>query len=210
MSGRDDRPVARTGVVATHAEIWYKEGAPSSNRPTAKSACCRDAPWRPFLNLTMKLPHRFGTIVLTILLTWFSGSGVALGQADSASEGIAAWHQKFVQSAEKGDAAAAAALYTEDAMLFPPNSPAVKGRKAVEQDLVKYFAWVRENKVKIEIKSIEVQQFGDTAYNLVAWVDRGPDGKVFDQGVACGIWKRVQGSWKLHRDTIQSSIAKKE
>ena len=95
-------------------------------------------------------------------------------------------------------------------MLFPPNSPAVKGRKAVEQDLVKYFAWVRENKVKIEIKSIEVQQFGDTAYNLVAWVDRGPDGKVFDQGVACGIWKRVQGSWKLHRDTIQSSIAKKE
>ncbi len=95
-------------------------------------------------------------------------------------------------------------------MVFAPSTAAAKGRKAIEEQLVKYFAWVRENKVKIEIKNIEVQQFGDTAYNLVAWVDRGPDGKVFDEGVACGVWKRVQGSWKLHRDTTQSSLTKKE
>src|SRR5918911_2271609 len=41
--------------------------------------------------------------------------------------------KEFEAAANRGDAAGMAALYTQDALLLPPNQPRVEGRPAIQQ-----------------------------------------------------------------------------
>jgi 2-keto-4-pentenoate hydratase len=51
---------------------------------------------------------------------------------------IEAVNTKWIDFFNKGDFAGVATLYTEDATAFPPGSPMVKGRAAIEVPMVKY------------------------------------------------------------------------
>jgi ketosteroid isomerase-like protein len=57
--------------------------------------------------------------------------------------------ERFLQELARGDAAAAASVYDEDAILLPPTGEAVRGRKAIES------FW--QSGIEIGVRTIELE-----------------------------------------------------
>lgn len=114
---------------------------------------------------------------------------------------------KFVEAVNKGDAAAAAALYAEDALLMPPNSEMIKGRSAIQE------FW--QTSIQMGIKEvnttvIDIQIDEDLAYRVGKYtltIQPQNHPPVKDSGKFLDIWKRqADGSWKIQVDTWNSDI----
>lgn len=110
-----------------------------------------------------------------------------------------AWQAAF----NAGDAAAMAALYTTDARLMPPGSEPVSGTAAIRG----YFASQMTGGAKFALTPGEAMGFGDFAFESGKWVATGADGKHLDHGTYVSLFRKVDGAWKLHRDTWNSSMA---
>ncbi|HRD76812.1 MAG TPA: DUF4440 domain-containing protein [Hyphomicrobiaceae bacterium] len=95
------------------------------------------------------------------------------------------------------NAKAAAALYTEDAMLLPPDSPIVKGRAAIEQF---WGAAVAALDLKsASLSTLDVTSVGDSAIEVGTATLLLPSGPANVKFVVA--WKRgADGAWRLHRD----------
>lgn len=110
---------------------------------------------------------------------------------------VARWSEAF----NRGDPAAVAALYTDDAILMPPDRDIIRGQQGV-QDF-----W--HDAIQAGLKDpfftiVDVQASGDTAYEIgtfsltVPTKDQGP--KVLS-GKYVVVWQRqANGAWKLHVD----------
>ena len=81
----------------------------------------------------MKCARSVGLCTVMILLSSIADAGSKSKDAgvSQARAGIEAANAKFSEAFDRGDAAAVAALYTEDAIVFPPDSEMVKGRQAI-------------------------------------------------------------------------------
>jgi uncharacterized protein (TIGR02246 family) len=101
-----------------------------------------------------------------------------------------------------GDAAAVAGMYTEAARLLPPNAPIVEGRDAIER----FWVGVMASGIKaVDLKTSEVEAFGDTAVECGSATLYAPSGAVADRGKYLVVWKYVEGRWRLHRDCWNSN-----
>lgn len=113
------------------------------------------------------------------------------------------WHQLI----KAKDAAAIAALYTEDGAVMPPNAPIGKGHAAIEK------VWAGLLQIpgfdlNILPEQITVSSSGDMA------LDRGtyklalaPDGKAMtDTGKYVVVWRKVGGEWKAAADIFNSDL----
>jgi uncharacterized protein (TIGR02246 family) len=114
---------------------------------------------------------------------------------------------QFVQAFQQGDAAAVAALYTEEAVLLPPNSGIIRGRTAVEET----FKSLIEMGVKdLSLTTVDVGGSGDMAYEIGRYaLTVQPEGQaaMADSGKYVVVWKKqVDGSWKLHVDIWNTSL----
>jgi ketosteroid isomerase-like protein len=90
-------------------------------------------------------------------------------------------------------------MYTEKARLLPPNCQVVEGQKAIEE----FWKGVMDSGIKkIELKTVEVESFGDTIVELGTATLYG---KAVEKAKYFVMWKRVNGTWKLHRDCWNSS-----
>jgi ketosteroid isomerase-like protein len=58
----------------------------------------------------------------------------------------------------------------------------------------------------IKLDTVEVEGFGDMAYEVGKYALSGKTGKVSDQGKYIVVWKKVRGQWKLHRDIFNSNV----
>lgn len=110
----------------------------------------------------------------------------------------------FESTFARGDAAGMARLYTDEGMLLPTGSGFVRGPAAIQA------FWqgamdmgVEQAKLDIE----EVEEHGETAIEVGRYTLSGAGGLVMDQGKYIVIWKREAGTWKLHRDIWNSSLA---
>ncbi len=110
--------------------------------------------------------------------------------------------QGWAEAFNNGDAAALAALYTEDAILLPPGAPLIRGRAAIEAQLAKEAG----GGFQIEIVSLESPSQGDTGYNLGTFTVKDANGTVVDTGKFIEIWKHVDGEWKLYADIYNSDV----
>jgi len=109
----------------------------------------------------------------------------------------AAW----AAAANRGDAAAIAAMYTETATMLPPGMEIQKGRAAIEQTLTHMGAGGMKN---LTLQAVDVVQVGpDTAREIgrVTADVPGPRKKpVSVAGKYVVIWKQVRGKWLLDTD----------
>lgn len=100
-----------------------------------------------------------------------------------------------------GDAAGAAALFADDAVLMLPGVPQFRGRATIEQALAGAFGAVDYHSVEANVQ--EVQFFGDYALEMgTSQFTYAVGGRTFvDQGKYVVAWKREpSGEWKIHRD----------
>lgn len=114
---------------------------------------------------------------------------------------IAAANKSWDDNYLKGDAAAVAAIFTEDAASLPPGRPTIRGRAAIEAD------------IKAELDSTKYTASVDTTDELIAageyvveigsWSSKGTfkSGKPTNEGGRwMAVWKRdATGAWKTYR-----------
>jgi uncharacterized protein (TIGR02246 family) len=102
-----------------------------------------------------------------------------------------------------GDAAAAAALYTEDGKLLPTHADFVTGHGAIQG----FFQAVIDGGLKgLNISTLELDIQEDTAHEMGTYEMIAEGGVVIDNGKFIVIWNRVDGNWLLHRDMINTSL----
>lgn len=112
-----------------------------------------------------------------------------------------AWQKAF----NAGDAAAVTALYTPDAKVMAPGAEPASGTKAIQA----LFAASVAQGAKNTLTQKDVVGFGDYALETGGWVATGADGKHLDHGPFMTLYKKVNGGWKIYRDTWNSSMAQK-
>jgi uncharacterized protein (TIGR02246 family) len=115
---------------------------------------------------------------------------------------IAAPIERFIAAFNRGDAASAAAVYTADAQVLPPNSDVITGRQAIQA----FWQMAMDMGVKaVKLATVEVAGDGNTAYEVGQFTLQGAEGQVLDAGKYVVIWRQEAGQWKLHRDIWNSS-----
>ncbi len=118
-------------------------------------------------------------------------------------EAIVAADQQWELAYGRGDAAAVAQLYTEDAQVLPPQSEPISGRQAIES----FWREAMDTGIKAAKFEIdEVGDLGDTAYEVGRYTVMGAAGQVLDRGKYIEIWQREGDQWKVYRDLWNSSL----
>jgi len=112
-----------------------------------------------------------------------------------------AWQKAY----NAGDAAALTALYTKDAKVMAPGAEAASGSKAIQA----LFEADVAQKAKNTLTQEDVVGFGDYALETGKYVATSADGKHVDHGSFMTLLKKVDGGWKIHRDTWNSSMPQK-
>jgi uncharacterized protein (TIGR02246 family) len=118
-------------------------------------------------------------------------------------DAIAAANENFMAAVKKGDAAALAALYTENGQVLPPNSDFVTGKDAIQA----FWQAILDMGIKeAKLEIVEVEGHGDTAIEVSKYTLHGEEGQQLDKGKYIVIWKQEEGQWKLHRDIFNTSL----
>ena len=147
----------------------------------------------------MKMNFRSGAICGIVL-----AAAVAAASAQSNVRAtIEAANTRFGAALAAGKPADLAALYTTDAMAFPPGSDIVRGRDAIQ----KMWQGVIDSGVKsAELTTTEVDSQGTVAHEVGNYAMKDGSGKVLDRGKYVVIWKRDGAAWRIHRDIWNSSM----
>lgn len=114
---------------------------------------------------------------------------------------------KFGEAFRQADPAAVAALYTDDAILLPPNSDIIRGKQGIEA----FWQVVIDMGVKdAALTTVEVMGVGDMVCEIGQYtLTIQPEGQeaMEDKGKYVVIWKQAEdGSWKLHVDIWNTSL----
>ena len=145
----------------------------------------------------------FTRAVVLFALVAICSTASAGSKADDvrdARAAIEAANAKFSEVFARGDAKALSAMYTSDAIAFPPDSEMIRGNEAIGQ----YWKATRDGGVRSAVlTTVDVGRSGDIAYEVgKVSLTIQPAGKEPTTASAkyVVVWKKVDGSWKLHRD----------
>jgi len=124
-----------------------------------------------------------------------SSAGPTFDSADQ--DRIKAVIQQLTEAFNAKDAAKAAALYTSEAVVMPPNKTLMRGRNFVEQY---YTARFGEGATNLELQPNEIKGSGTLAvamgdYRLVLAPPSGPQRR--DRGKFVWIFRELNGTWMI-------------
>jgi len=126
-------------------------------------------------------------------------------QSSSARKAIETNNSRFVETFNKGDAAAVADMYAAEAKLLPPNSQMIEGR----QNIQAFWQIPITAGAKLQaLDTVQVDVRGDLAYELGKYTFTIPQASgqsVTDQGKYLVVWKKQGRSWKLLLDIWNTS-----
>jgi uncharacterized protein (TIGR02246 family) len=105
-----------------------------------------------------------------------------------------AWTAAF----NKGDVAAVAALYTEDAYVLPPGSGMVKGRAAIEA----FWRQAAQQMTDAKLTTVDVLPLGRSAAREIGTVTLKTKSQPAQEvvGKYVVVWRKVGRDWKLAAD----------
>jgi uncharacterized protein (TIGR02246 family) len=131
-------------------------------------------------------------LILTFLL-------VGLGAPAFAQKAeIEAVNAKWVEYFNKGNFAAVASLYTDDAVAFPPGSPMVRGKVAIGA----MWKGLAEQVSDPKVTTVEVKRLGPSAAREIGTLSlktrQSPPKELTGKYVV--VWEKVRGRWKLAAD----------
>jgi ketosteroid isomerase-like protein len=120
----------------------------------------------------------------------------------SLEEAIQRNNRAFEVALDRGDAAGMAAAYTESGQALPPNGEVASGRATIQR------LWQGVIDMGVQgatLETVELQGYGDMAYEVGRATLRGAGGTVLDRVKYIVIWQQEAGQWKWHRDIWNSS-----
>lgn len=112
--------------------------------------------------------------------------------------------EKFMEMFRQGDAEGIAELYTRDGMVLPPNSDLVEGKQQIKDFWKTAIDMMGIKSVRLQTQEIEPQN--DIAYERGRAMIYGEGDQEIDNSKYIVIWKRENGTWKLHRDIFNSNL----
>lgn len=108
----------------------------------------------------------------------------------------------WAKGMEAGDIDAMISIYASDAVLLPPDEPAIFGVDAIRATLME----MMEAGIVIELEDLETNIRGDLGYKAGRYRTRSADGDLLDRGKYIEIWSKTDAGWKVHRDIWNSSL----
>ncbi len=157
----------------------------------------------------MKFTTFFTILVLMFGFSYFACTSAQEKPLDltQVRQAIEEGNLKFGEAFRQGDPAAVANLYTEGAVLLPPNSETITGKTAIEA----FWGAVMGMGVKDAVlTTVEVTGSGDMVCEIGKYkLTIQPEGQeaVEDIGKYVVIWKQAEdGTWKLHIDIWNTSM----
>ena len=113
-------------------------------------------------------------------------------------------NKKFMQAFIEGNAASIANLYTEDGMLLPAGTEAIKGKQGIQE----FWKGAMNMGIKaVKLETLEVQPCENTAIEMGNYTLSGEGGSMVDKGKYIVIWQRKNGDWKLQKDIWNTSLS---
>jgi ketosteroid isomerase-like protein len=110
---------------------------------------------------------------------------------------------KFSDAVRKGDSATMASEYADDAMVFPPNSEAIK-----KEGIASLWGGVLRMGVKdFKLTTDDVTGNADMLAETGRYEVLGEGNKSLDKGKYVVTWRNYNGTWKIFRDIWNTSIA---
>jgi uncharacterized protein (TIGR02246 family) len=118
-----------------------------------------------------------------------------------AHDEVLARNRRFMEAFDAGDAAAVAALYTEDAVVIPPGSPMIIGRAGIEE----FWGGLMKAGVQgVNLETLRLAGSTDLLHEIgrATITLRPPEGETTTQLVKyVVVWERDQaGEWALAVD----------
>jgi uncharacterized protein (TIGR02246 family) len=141
----------------------------------------------------------FATISATLLAACSQ-----IGTVDTAAEeaAVRAVNVAWVKAFADGDAAAAAALYVDDAVLSAPGIPAVRGKDAILERLGQEMTMLNADGLNTaNDPSSDVGISGDLAWETGGFTNTDQAGATVATGKFTTIFAKRDGAWKIVRDT---------
>jgi uncharacterized protein (TIGR02246 family) len=128
--------------------------------------------------------------------------------AEDVRQAVEQANARFVQAFDAGNAAAVAALYTEDARLLPPDATDIGGRAAIQKF---WQGFIDDGLKDLTLQTTDVETSGDLAYEIGNFSVQEPaddSGMTTITGNYLVVWKRgTDGQWRLHVDTWNEAPA---
>jgi uncharacterized protein (TIGR02246 family) len=147
--------------------------------------------------------RKLGIAVVVFATVAFAGVGRSQGKTDPALDKLA---KEFMAAFNAKDAAKVAALYAEDAVLMPPDTPIVKGRAGIEAHYKREF---QQGVSNLQLRPTESAITGAQGFEVgTSTVTVKTDTTtVTDNGKYMTLFKRVGSDWKISYDIFNSDQA---
>jgi uncharacterized protein (TIGR02246 family) len=121
-------------------------------------------------------------------------------------QGVGKVRSAYQKAAEAGDVQGLMALYTDDAVLMPPESPMVKGKAAIEAFHKKMTGMASVSNVRITPTDTKVM--GDMAYDVGTFsqtvTPKGGTAMMESGSYVVVLAKQPDGNWKLKYEIYNS------
>jgi ketosteroid isomerase-like protein len=116
--------------------------------------------------------------------------------------------ESWMKSFNSGNAGAVVALYSDDAVLMPPNSPLSRGVVAIKEAIAKEIAGMKKGGHSLAMGTVdEVGVAGDMAWHSGTYVVKDKAGKAVGAGKFLEAWEKKNGKWRIVRDIWNSDAA---
>ena len=141
---------------------------------------------------------------LLVALARMAMPATALGQHDDHGKAALKEMTPRLQAAfNGGDPAGVAALYAEEAAIYPPNMAPAHGREAIQA----FWAGVLEGGITVELTTQKMYGMGDAATEVGAYSLTAPDGSHVDHGAYMVVYKMEGGEWAIDSDIWNSDMS---
>jgi len=124
---------------------------------------------------------------------------------DSVQAGIEGLIAKLLDASRQHDAAACAALFTDDGSILSPYSVGVRGRKAIEAT---HKEWFDEGETNKRLDLLEFGASGDVGYCILTYAGdylQSDGSYVTESGKSVNVLRRQHGGeWKIHVSSLNS------
>ena len=140
------------------------------------------------------------TLIRWVPIAWLMLTAPGLAQDRATIERLNA---RFTAAFNSGDFASAAALYTEDAYVLPPDAEIVRGRSSIRS------FWAKAGEILSDVKltTLEVNPLGNSAAREIGTFTARTKGLQPQDvgGKYVVIWQKVGDDWKITTDIWNSN-----